>query len=278
MRTDEETFVDRLRSLAKVATPAVVREELENIRPESGMVMVTGPTGSGKSTLLSSMIRSIVEHEDANEVVLEYSSPIEYVYDGVKTPSSIIAQTEVGKHLIPHDGEGNARSQESLYAYAVRNSLRRKPTIILIGETRDEATMSASMEAALTGHLLYSTLHTIGVPAGLRRAIQFFPAEHRESAAMDVMETLRMIVTQILRPRIGGGRVALREYMIFDDRTRATFMRRHPNDWPALARTMMNDNKVQSKKLVTSAWEAFAAGQLSQAHYKKIVNMERNTR
>src|SRR3546814_8275603 len=74
-------------------------------------------------------------------------------------PSSIVFQTEVGRHLRPKD----AHDEGSLFAYAVRNALRRKPTIILIGEARDRATIQASVEAALTGHLLFTTMHTIGV-------------------------------------------------------------------------------------------------------------------
>src|SRR3546814_4810216 len=135
------------------------------------MILVTGPTGSGKSTLLSAAIRSLVEDENANEKVLEYSAPVEYVYDRVSMPSSVVFQTEVGRHLRPKD----AHDEGSLFAYAVRNALRRKPTIILIGEARDRATIQASVEAALTGHLLFTTMHTIGVGETLRRAVTPFP-------------------------------------------------------------------------------------------------------
>src|SRR3546814_16348367 len=86
-------------------------------------------------------------------------------------PSSIVFQTEVGRHLRPKD----AHDEGSLFAYAVRNALRRKPTIILIGEARDRATIHASVEAALTGHLLFTTMHTIGVGATLRSAVPPFP-------------------------------------------------------------------------------------------------------
>src|SRR3546814_13513823 len=85
------------------------------------MILVTGPTGSGKSTLLSAAIRSLVEDENANEKVLEYSAPVEYVYDRVSMPSSIVFQTEVGRHLRPKD----AHDEGSLFAYAVRNAPRR---------------------------------------------------------------------------------------------------------------------------------------------------------
>src|SRR3546814_504353 len=99
--------------------PAIVA----NLRPPQGMILVTGPTGSGKSTLLSAAIRSLVEGEDANEKVLEYSAPVEYVYDRVSMPSSVVFQTEVGRHLRPKDTYDDG----SLFAYAVRTALRRKP-------------------------------------------------------------------------------------------------------------------------------------------------------
>jgi len=249
---------------------------VRNLRPNQGMVLVTGPTGSGKSTLLASIIRHIIEPEDANEKVLEYSSPIEYVYDGVDHPSSSIAQTEVGKHLIPYNIAGDERSNESLYAHAVRNALRRKPTIILVGETRDRATMQASVEAALTGHLLYSTMHSVGVPATLRRVLQFFPGDLRESAGIDVMETLRMCVTQLLFDRVGGGKVGLREYMVFDDRTRAVFMKRPTEEWPLLARQLMEAKRVTSKRMVESGWEAYEAGLISRDTYRRITIADRD--
>lgn len=249
-----------------------------NIRPDNGLVLVTGPTGSGKSTLLSSMIRNIIEKPDAHEKVLEFSSPIEYVYDGVIKPTSSVWQTEVGRHLVPHTESGAIRSGHSLFSHAVRNALRRAPSIIMIGETRDLATMEASMSAALTGHLVYSTLHNQSVPAAMRRIVQFFPGDQRESAAVDIMETLRVVVTQILRPRVGGGRVALREYMIFDDRIRSQFLKKPTEQWPAMARQMLDDKKVLGRKMTSSAWEAFTKGIIDEQVLTKLVEAERNQR
>ena len=245
---------------------------VSNLRPRQGMVLVTGPTGSGKSTLLAAIVRHIAEKPDANEAILEYSSPIEYVYDGVETPSSIIAQTEVGTFLRNFDDD----SMSAQYAHAVRNSLRRKPDIILIGEARDKATIQASVEAALTGHLLYSTLHVIGVPETLRRIVQPFPGDEREAMGVDIMQSMRMIVTQLLFDRVGGGKVACREYMIFDDRTRASFLSKPVNTWPAMARRLMQENRVPSSRMSNSAWKLLEQGLISRHTFREIVESERD--
>ena len=183
----------------------IEQEIIDNFRPKDGMVLVTGPTGSGKSTLLSAGIRMIVEEPDANEKILEYSKPIEYVYDKVDMPSSVVFQTEVGRHLRPRSSDGH--DEESEFAHCVRNALRRKPTVILIGEARDKATISSAVEAALTGHVLYSTMHTIGVAETLRRCYAL-PRDERQSIAIDIMETMRLVVTQTLLPKVEAVKLA----------------------------------------------------------------------
>src|SRR3546814_14313056 len=108
------------------------------------MFLVTGRTGSGKSTLLASGIRMLMEREGANEKIIEYSRPIEYVYDGVKSPDSLIFQHEVGRHLRPRDGDG---SEASEFSNCVRNALRRAPTILMIGEARETGRASGRARA-----------------------------------------------------------------------------------------------------------------------------------
>lgn len=234
---------------------------INNFRPRDGMVLVTGPTGSGKSTLLSSGIRMIIENPEANEKILEYSKPVEYVYDMVSHPSSSIFQTDVGKHLRPKSGSSD---EESEFSYCVRNALRRKPTIILIGEARDKSTIQASVEAALTGHLLYTTMHTIGVAETLRRAVMPFPGSERRSIAVDIMESLRMIVTQILVPKVGGGKVGCREYMVFDDKARFRLLETDVDDWPKVTRKMLSNKEVQGQSMIQAATRLFENGEIDE--------------
>lgn len=243
-------------------------EIIENFRPPQGMVLVTGPTGSGKSTLLSSGIRMIIEQKDANEKILEYSKPVEYVYDKVETPTSVVFQTEVGKHLRPR----GITDEESEFAYCVRNALRRKPTIIMIGEARDKATIQASVEAALTGHVLYSTMHTIGVAETLRRAIMPFPGDERRAMAVDIMETMRLSVTQMLLPKIGGGKVGCREYMVFEEKVRNQFLDTEIDEWPQIARRLLAERKCIGSSMKDSAFKLMEQNLISAETYNYIAS------
>jgi len=180
---------------------------IDNWSPRQGLVLVTGPTGSGKSTLLAAGCRMLIEREQGCGKMLTYEAPIEFVYDSIVGPQSLVAQSEIPKHL-------------PSFAAGVRNALRRKPNIILVGEARDRETVMAAIEAGQTGHLVYSTVHTVGVASTIRRMVSVFDPSERTERAFAMMETLRMVVTQALVPRVGGGRVGLREYMIFDDTVR----------------------------------------------------------
>src|SRR3989338_3368021 len=124
--------------------------------PPQGVVYVTGATGSGKSTLLASIIRDLVEKADSNRKVLTYEAPIEFVYDEIHMESAIVSQSEIPRHLPSFDA-------------GVRNALRRKPRAILVGESRDKETISAVIEAAVTGHPVYTTLHTTGLAQTIHR-------------------------------------------------------------------------------------------------------------
>ena len=190
-----------------MADLGIEEQLINNWAPHQGLILVTGPTGSGKTTLLASGCRLLIEREQGSGKLLTYEAPIEYVYDAITGPRSLVAQSEIPRHL-------------PTFAAGVRNALRRKPNIILVGEARDRETMSAAIEAGQTGHLVYSTLHTIGVAATVRRTISVFDPAERTERAYALMETLRMIVTQALVPRVGGGRIGLREYLVFDDNVR----------------------------------------------------------
>lgn len=245
----------------------VEREILANTRPEQGLILVTGPTGSGKSTLLSSIIRMLVERPDGNEKVLEYSAPIEYVYDDVVMPSSIVHQTHAGRDLRPRGASGE---EKDIFAYCIRNALRRKPTIILVGEARDEATIEATVTAGLTGHLVFSTMHTIGVGETLRRAVMPFPDDARRSMAVDIMESLRMIVTQLLLPKVGGGKVGCREYMVFSRDVREEFLKEDVDRWPRLARRLLAEERAIGRTMASAALELLAKGQIDEATYERV--------
>ena len=178
---------------------------LEAIIPTQGIVIVAGATGSGKSTLLASVMREILEKHDGK--LLSYESPIEFVYDSVKSPHSSISQSEIPLHL-PN------------FPAAVRNALRRKPKFILVGEARDKETIASVIDAALTGHTVYTTVHSNGVADTIRRMVAAFPEEERYGRTVDLISLIRAIVWQMLVPTVDGKRAAVREWLVFTPEVR----------------------------------------------------------
>jgi len=164
---------------------------------KQGLVLVTGPTGSGKSTTLAAMLNVINESQPKNIVTIE--DPIEFVHPD---KTGIVNQREVGL---------DTESFQSGLKYV----LRQAPDIILIGEMRDIETMSICMQAAETGHLVFSTLHTPSAYETMDRIINMFPPHDKAQISMRLSNSLRAIVSQKLVPRSDGqGRVAGVEVMI----------------------------------------------------------------
>lgn len=171
---------------------------------KNGLILVTGPTGSGKSTTLMSIIGEILK-DDAGKHVLTYEAPIEFDMGQVPNKTGIIAQTEIPGHL------------RGGFAKGISNALRRKPDVILVGEARDPETIAGSVTACQTGHLVFTTTHTNNVAMTIPRMIDEFPAGERWSMAIKIIDACRGIVNQQLFPSTDGKRVALREYLIFDE-------------------------------------------------------------
>jgi twitching motility protein PilT len=170
-------------------------EELA-LRPR-GLVLVTGTVGSGKSTTLAAMIRTINDTMRRNIITVE--DPIEFLHRDNK---SLISQREVG-------------SDTETFSAALRHILRQDPDVILIGEIRDQATMSIALTAANTGHLVFSTLHTTDAPQAVNRVISFFPPHQHQEIRFLLATSLQAIVSLRLVPRADGtGRVPATEVMI----------------------------------------------------------------
>ena len=161
-----------------------------------GLVLVTGPTGSGKSTSLASLMNIINETYAHHCITLE--DPIEYVHNHKK---SIMNQREVGMDT---GGFGDA----------LRAALREDPDVILVGEMRDLDTIQVALTAAETGHLVFSTLHTIGAAPTIDRIIDVFPPEQQQQTRIQLAEVLEAVISQQLIPIVGGrGRTAAFEVM-----------------------------------------------------------------
>ena len=221
---------------------------IESLAPQEGIVFVTGATGSGKSTLLASIIRELIEQEDSDRKVLTYESPIEFVFDEIQTTSAIV------RH-IPSFAEG------------IRNALRRKPRLIMVGECRDSETISAALEAALTGHPVYTTLHTSGVAETMRRLVTSFPKDERLGRTIDILETIRLCIWQKLVPTVDGKRVALREYLVFNEKIRDILLSGDPNDITSATRRLVREH---GQLMTADALEKFQSGIISEKTYKMV--------
>lgn len=185
-----------------------------------GLVLVTGPAGSGKSTTLSCIVDEINNKYEKHIITLE--DPLEYLHSHKK---SIISQREINV-----DTEG--------YVPALRAALRQSPDVILLGEMRDHETIQVAMTAAETGHLILSTLHTIGAANTIDRIIDAFPAEQQRQIAIQLSMVIRAVVSQQLVPDVDGKMIPVFEIMTVT---------------PAI-RNMIRDNKVpQIEGIVYSA-------------------------
>lgn len=162
-----------------------------------GLVLVTGPTGSGKSTTLAAIVDEV--NKTRKDHILTIEDPIEFVH---KSQQCVINHREVGTHT-------------QSFTAALRGALREDPDIILVGELRDLETISLAMEAAMTGHLVFGTLHTMNAMKTVDRIIEIFPANQQGQVRSSLADALKAVVSQTLFKRIDvKGRAAALEILI----------------------------------------------------------------
>jgi defect-in-organelle-trafficking protein DotB len=216
----------------------IAESEIEALTPKDGIVIIAGATGSGKSTTMAAITRYHLESSIRPVKIVDIQAPIEYTFRDVtsqlKGSPSIIGQSEVNRHI---------RS----FADGVHSALRRKPNIINVGEARDLETISASVEASLTGHLVYTTTHAGSVSSSVRRLLAAFPGAEKEARAYDLISSLRFLMVQHLVPRIDRpGRVPVREYLRFTDRVREKLLTHPISDWSSLIDREVSDGAVDA--------------------------------
>jgi len=184
----------------KLGLPMVIKDFA---RLNKGLVLVTGPTGSGKSTTLASLIDIINTERNLHIITLE--DPIEYLH---KHKKSVVNQREIGNDSLS-------------FAAALRAALREDPDVILVGEMRDLETISIALTAAETGHLVFSTLHTIGAAKTIDRIIDVFPPHQQQQIRVQLSTVLYGIVSQqLLTTKTGQGRVVATEVLIANSAVR----------------------------------------------------------
>lgn len=186
-------IVSKIPAINELHLPPV----LENLSLEKrGLILLTGMTGSGKSTTLASMVNH--RNERMTGHILTIEDPIEYYHNHIQ---SVVTQREIGV-----DTES--------YSVALKNSLRQRPDVILIGEIRDREVMEQALMIAETGHLCLATLHSNNAYQAIERIVNFFPEEQQHQVRLNLSMNLKAIISQRLLPSIEGGLVPALEVMI----------------------------------------------------------------
>ncbi|KPK64269.1 hypothetical protein AMJ83_03320 [candidate division WOR_3 bacterium SM23_42] len=184
----------KIKTIDELNLPDVFKKIAELPR---GLVLVTGPTGSGKSTTLAAILEHI--NQNTRKHVITVEDPIEFLH---RDKNSIIEQREVG-------------IDTNSYSEALRRVIRQNPDIILVGEMRDLETVAETITAAETGHLVFSTLHTIDAVQTVDRIIDVFPPSHQSQIRLQLSMTLQAVITEtLLRRKNDAGRIPAFEVMI----------------------------------------------------------------
>ncbi|MHC2994398.1 MAG: type IV pilus twitching motility protein PilT [Candidatus Atribacteria bacterium] len=185
---------EKIKNLSELNLPSILSKFTEK---DKGFVLITGPAGSGKSTTLAALIDIINRNRYDNIITIE--DPIEFIH---YHKNCLVSQREIGSHT-------------KSFASALRNALREDPDVILVGEMRDLETISMALTAAETGHLVFSTLHTISAGETVERIIDVFPPHQQNQVRMQLAGSVLGIVAQTLLPTLDGtGRVPALEVMI----------------------------------------------------------------
>lgn len=227
-------------------------EILEAAFPDRGLVLVTGTVGSGKSTLLSSMLRHIRETQPRKIITFEH--PVEFDLMSMPDPKGPLVQTSIPQHL-------------SNFAIAPRNAMRRASDVILVGESRDRETLWGMLEAAETGAAAYSTVHTQSVADTPTRIINVFPADMQQQVAGTLIASLRLVVQQRLEPSPKGGRVPIKEYLVFSRGVRDRLMQA---DLRGMATAVSELLESRGRPLLKDVKEKYEQGLLYKETVRKI--------
>ncbi len=218
-------------------------------KKKRGFVLVTGPTGSGKSTTLASLINII--NRDYTKHIITLEDPIEYLHTHKK---SVVNQREIG-------------IDTNSYAGALRAALREDPDVILVGEMRDLDTISTAITAAETGHLVFSTLHTIGAVPTIERVIDVFPTNQQQQIRLQLATLVEAIISQQLMPVASGkGRVAAFEIMYANAAIRNLIREGKSHQIPSLIQTGKKDGMITMDDAI---YDLYSSGRVS---YEEAMN------
>lgn len=230
----------KILTMEQLNLPAVVRKFTE---AERGLVLVTGVTGSGKSTTLASIISEI--NHTRHKHILTIEDPIEFVH---KSAKSIVNQRSIGQDTFS-------------FANALRAALREDPDIILVGEMRDMETIEIALHAAETGHLVFSTLHTLDAKETVNRIISTFPVEEQNRIRITLASVLKGVISQRLVPTVDKKRAAALEVLFATPRIEQLIMENRDSE---LRDTMEEGKEIYGSQTFDQALlDLFKAGKIS---------------
>ena len=237
----------KVKTFEELGLPTIIAKLAERPR---GLVLVTGPTGSGKSTTLAAMIDKINRENRGH--ILTVEDPIEFVH---KHQKSVINQREVG-------------ADTKSFASALKYALRQDPDCILIGEMRDQETISAALTIAETGHLALATLHTNSAAEAVNRIIDVFPANQQSQVRAQLAFCLEGVVTQTLVPKAkGSGRVCCTEILVSTPAIRACI---RDDKVHQIYSIMQAGKKHGMQTMNDSLYQAYIAGELRMEDAVKV--------
>lgn len=212
---------EKIKTLSELNLPSILSTFTDK---DKGLVLITGTTGSGKSTTLAALIDIINKKRYDNIITIE--DPIEFVH---YHQNCLISQREIGTHT-------------KSFASALRNALREDPDVILVGEMRDLETISMALTAAETGHLVFSTLHTISAAETIERIIDVFPPHQQNQVRMQLAGSILGVIAQILLPTLDEkGRVPAIEVMIANPAIRNLIREGKVHQIPSTIQTSKKD-------------------------------------
>lgn len=202
-----------------------------------GMILITGPAGSGKSTTLACLINKINYEKKQHIITLE--DPLEFLHRHVK---SIVSQREIS-------------TDTETYLTGLRASLRESPDVILLGEMRDYETINTAVTAAETGHLIFSSLHTIGASSTIDRIIDAFPASQQQQICIQLASVLQAVVSQKLLPTVDGKVVPAFEIMVLTPAIRNLIRERKVHQIDGIIYTSSAENMVSMDTSILKLYE-----------------------
>jgi len=227
----------------------LVEPEIMNaFKVREGMVIVSGATGSGKSTLIAGMTVAKLREQEGHYNIVEAAAPLEFRLERIMSPSSTIAQSE-----IPRDFR--------TFGSFIEECMRRESTDIIVGECRNIETMEAAIQAAISGHALTTTIHAKNVALTMDRIVGLTSPAERENALKCVVQSLRLVINQRLTRSTDGKRVALREFLVFDEKIRNLLERTDPVEWPGVTRRAVEEEGQSFKRAIETA---LAAGRITE--------------